>query len=519
MMHIRRSNKMKHGRKQYYCLLWVMALACLLGGCMGNSSVEQLRSADIAILYTGDVHCAIDEHIGYAGLAAYNKQLIAEGCETILVDSGDAIQGAMMGSYSKGESIIALMNAVGYSAMTVGNHEFDYDGVQQATKLAELADFPFLSLNFTNKETGEQIYEPAIIIERDGVQIAFIGVSTPTTLTSSTPTYFMNEAGELIYDFAADGSGAALWSSVQAQVAEAQEAGADYVIALTHLGIADGIYSSNNLIANTTGIDVVLDGHSHSVLECERVKNKDGQRVLLSATGSRLEHVGLLLIDRNGNLSTGLVSEIEQRDEDITEQIAQFKEEYQEEMSTVIAHLDWDLVVNDPETDMRIVRNAETNLGNLCADAYRAADDGDIALINGGGIRAALFAGDITKEDILAVNPFGNLLCKMEVTGQVVLDALEFGARAVPEENGGFLQVSGLTYEINTEIPSAVVMDDNGMFVAVDGPYRVQNVQVAGEPLELSRKYTVVAINYFLKNFGDGFTMFRSGEGLPLFLR
>lgn len=500
--------------KFIYSVLCCIVLCVLLEGCGKVNGQDTSRTADIAVLYTGDVHCAIDENIGYAGLAAYKEQLASEGCEVILVDSGDAIQGGMMGSYSKGESIIEIMNEVGYSAMTLGNHEFDYNGVQNVNTLSALADFPFLSSNFVNKETEKTTYTPYVMEERDGVKIAFVGVSTPKTITSGTPRFFMNEKEEFVYDFLGDNTGTLLWEKVQKTVDAARQEGADYVIALTHLGIDEEIYSSRNLIANTSGIDAVLDGHSHSIIECERVTNKNGERILLSATGTKLKNIGFLLLDKKGNLSTGLVSEVAERDEKIVAFMEQLQDEYENEMKKVVAHSEQVLIANEPETDVRLVRMLETNLGDLCADAYRTAADADVAFANGGGIRASLPAGDITYGQIMEIHPFGNLLCKVEVSGQTILDALEFGAKFLPEESGGFLQVSGLTYEINTALPSTVEVDENGMFVSVQGQYRVQNVLIDGKPIQLTQKYSVVSNSYMLKNFGDGFTMFADAEML-----
>ena len=492
-------------KKAVAVLLCCAVSAIMFAGCTAA------RSADIAVLYTGDVHCAVDDNIGYAGLAAYKKSLAAQGSEVVLVDTGDAIQGGPIGSFSEGESIIQIMNSVGYDAMGIGNHEFDYNGPDRLAQLEKEAKFPFLSVNFTDKTTGKAVYEPYTLVKRDGVSIAFVGVSTPESITKSTPAYFMDEKGEFKYEFLADDTGEKLWKAVQSAVDSARKAGADYVIALSHLGISasSAPYCSNDLIANTTGINAVLDGHSHSVLECERVKNRDGRYVLLSSTGTKLENIGLLVIGADGNISTGLVSGYGEKDAETEQLINGMKSSYEEKLKQVVAHADSALVINDPAAGIRIVRNAETNLGDFCADAYRAAGGADIAFVNGGGIRAEIKAGDVTFGDVLAVNPFGNMLCKVSVTGQQVLDALEFGARSTPEESGGFLQVSGVTYEIDTSVASSVQTDKNGMFVSVDGEYRVKNVTVGGAALDTAATYTLVSHNYMLKNYGDGFTMFK----------
>ncbi|MEM1483435.1 bifunctional UDP-sugar hydrolase/5'-nucleotidase [Oscillospiraceae bacterium PP1C4] len=500
---------MKRRNNLSYILTMVVITALFLSmvGCGGTEKAA--RTADIAVLYTGDVHCAVDENIGYAGLAAFKTELETQGAQVLLVDTGDAIQGAPLGSLSKGSIPIEIMNRLGYCTMTLGNHEFDY-GQDALRTLSEQAKFPFLSFNFVDGASGKPVYQPYIIVERDGVRIAFVGISTPKTLTSSRPTYFMDENGNYKYSFLQDESGKKLWDAVQQTVDAAKKDGADYVIALTHLGIdtATVPYLSTEMIAGTSGIDVVLDGHSHSVVECERVRNKDGKRVLLSSTGTALNHIGYLLIDRDGNLSTGLVSDYTQKDADITAYINGLKAESEQQLKQPVATVKDDLVTDDPVTGVRIVRNAETNLGDLCADAIRAAADTDIAVMNGGGIRAGLKAGEITYGDVLSVFPFGNHLRTIEVTGQQLLDALEISVSQIPEENGGFLQVSGLTFTFRTDMPSPVTRDDAGMFTGVKGERRVQSVLVGGKQLEPDQTYSLAGTDYTMRDGGDGYSLF-----------
>lgn len=471
---------------------------------------------NVIILYTNDVHCGIDDAIGYAGLAAIKADMASDGSYVTLVDVGDAVQGAPIGTLSKGSYIIDIMNAVGYDVAVPGNHEFDY-GMDRFFELAGMADFPYISCNFTDLTTGKTVLDPYLIKEYNGVKIAFVGICTPKTVTSSTPAYFQDENGNYIYGFLQDETGESVYSAVQSAVDAARAQGAQYVIALGHLGITYDCspWTSGEVIANTTGIDVFLDAHSHSTIDCERVRNKDGGWVLLSSTGTKLNAVGMLLIQPNGGVSTGLITEYADKDASITALIDNIKAQYETLLNEVVATSEVDLVINDPVTDVRIVRRAETNLGDLCADAYRALSGADIAFVNGGGVRAKIEAGDITYGDILNVHPFGNEMCMIEVTGQQILDALEMGARNIPEENGGFLQVSGLTYEIHTYIPSSVTLDENGMFVSVDGEYRVKNVTVGGEALDLAKTYTLASHNYMLLNAGDGYSMF---AGCPLLL-
>lgn len=478
---------------------------------------------DIVVLYTNDVHCAVaqdDENqvLGYAKVAALKEELEEAGSEVILVDAGDAIQGEAIGTLSSGEYLVQIMDEVGYDIAVPGNHEFDY-GMEQFLKLAEEADYDYISANFTDLTTGEPVFDAYEIEEEGGVKIAFVGVCTPKTITSSTPVYFQNDAGEYIYGFRQDEIGAALYDCVQSAVDAARAEGADYVIAVTHLGIEAECspWMSTELIGNTNGIDVVLDGHSHSTIEGDLVKNKDGANVLMTSTGTKLSAIGKLTIAEDGALSSELVYDYEGSDPEVEAFIAGIQAEFEETLNQVVAKTDVALVINEPSTldkeeKIRLVRNAETNLGDLCADAYRYVSGADVALVNGGGIRTDILAGDITYDDIISVHPFGNELCMVEATGQQILDALEMGARVTPEENGGFLQVSGLTYEIHTDMESTVKLDENGMFQGMLGDYRVQNVMIGDEPLDPDKTYTVASHNYMLKNAGDGINMFTECE-------
>lgn len=488
-------------KRKFLALLLTFVMAFTL--CSGAAYADG-QSADIVVLYTNDVHCGIDDNIGYQGLALVKETLEAQGKEVILADAGDAIQGGTIGTLSKGEYIVDIMNELGYDVATPGNHEFDY-GMEQFLKLVKDAKFDYVSANFYDKD-GKTVLDPYTVIEKAGVKIAFVGISTPRTLTSSTPKYFQNDDGEWIYSFGQDKTGETVYTAVQEAVDAARKDGADYVIALAHLGIeADcSPWTSSDIITNTTGIDVMLDGHSHSVIEKELVKNKDGDEVILTSTGTKLENIGCLTITADGKLDTVLLN-----DGGAKSYIGDIQAEYEELVNEVVAHSDVDLVINDPANpEQRIVRVAETNLGDLCADAYKAMSGADVAFVNGGGIRTSIKAGDITYGDIISVHPFGNEMCVVECTGQEILDALELGASALPGESGGFLQVAGLEYTVDLNVESSVKRDKENMFVSVDGDYRVKDVTVGGEPLDLEKTYTLASHNYMLKNGGDGYTMF-----------
>ncbi len=477
------------------------------------------KNGDVIILYTSDVHCGIDQGFGYAGLKAVRDSLENQGYTTLLVDNGDAIQGEVVGSMTKGEAIINLMNDLKYDVAIPGNHEFDY-GMDRFLELTGMAEYPYISCNFNFK--GEPVFDPYLIKEAAGVKIAFVGVTTPETVKSSTPKYFQDETGAFVYDFCQDETGAKLYAKIQEAADAARAEGADYVYLLAHCGLVDACrpWTYADIISNTTGIDVVLDGHSH---DSEQVvmKNKTGEEVIRSACGTKLQSIGWSLITKDGKITAGLYNWPNETaapallgiKNEIGDAVDAANKSLDESLDEKAGSSEVELTINDPvEKDangkpIRMVRRAETNLGDLSADAIRAATGAEIALINGGGIRVSIPSGDITKREILAVNPFGNILCEVEATGQQILDALEWGARAIPGETGAFLQVSGLTYEVHSAIESPCITDENSMLAGFkEGERRVQNVMVGGEPLDPAKTYTVGGTDYVLLNNGDGNT-------------
>ena len=515
-------------KRVFACLL---ALVMLLGMVAVPSFVraeEEEPAKEIVILYTNDVHCGVDNNIGYVGLARIKAALEAAGKEVILVDCGDAVQGDVIGTLSKGEAIIDLMNTVGYDVAVPGNHEFDY-GMEQFLKNVSLAQFKYVCCNFID-DNGKAVMDPYVIVEKAGKKIAFIGIDTPESFTKSTPTYFQDSEGNYIYSFCQKDNGQELYNKVQETVDAARAEGADYVIALAHLGTdyQSSPWMSSDVIVNTTGIDVVLDGHSHTDFKLEfgkdsvTVKNKDGNDVIHSSTGTKLANVGMLTISGD-QISAKLINAsaldfidaagLLAADNGMGDVVKAALDKNAELVNTVVAHTDVDLIINDPTAGVRIIRSQETNLGDLCADAYRAMGGTDIAFVNGGGIRDTIPAGDITYGQIIKVHPFGNALCTVEATGQEILDALEMSVSNLPGESGGFLQVSGLKFTVDMSVESTVVKDDEKMFVEVSGDRRVKDVQVLQEdgtyaPIDPNKTYTVACHNYLLKDKGDGYTMF-----------
>ena len=507
-------------------LLALLLSLCMLLGCCAALAEEAAGPAlekNLVILYTSDVHCGIDSGWGYAGLYAIKENLSANNY-VLLVDDGDSIQGEPIGTMSTGEAIIDVMNNVGYDIAIPGNHEFDY-GMERFLELTGKAKFPYISCNF-NKE-GELVFQPYVIKEFDGVKIAFVGVTTPLTPRSSTPKYFQDDQGNFIYGFLQDETGEAVYSAIQKAVDDARAEGANYVILMGHLGNEEEVipWRYNDVLENTTGIDVMLDGHSHDTDQV-KVKNKDGEEVIRSAVGTKMANIGCLTIGTDGSIKTELLSwncdtpapKLLGLRNIASDAVLEASYLLNMLLKEVVAKTAVDLYFYDPtaRTDdgkqIRIIRRSETNLGDLCADAYRDQGGGtDIAFVNGGGIRVQLNAGDLTLGDILSVHPFGNSLTVIEVTGQQVLDALEWSVHSLPGEFGGFNQVSGITFEYDCTIESPVVADENGMFVKVDDTKerRVRNVMVGNEPLDPEKTYTLASHDYQLLNNGDGYTMYK----------
>lgn len=481
--------------RKFLSLLLTMAMVLSLAVTVNAAAPKE----DITILHTNDVHCDYEK---YAKVATLHKSA------DLLVDAGDHVQGGVIGTLSKGEYIVDIMNYLKYDAAVPGNHEFDY-GMDQFLHIAkDLAKYPYISANFTGKD-GTPYFDAYKMFEVKGVKVAFVGVCTPETFTKSTPTYFQDANGNYIFGFCEGNNGADLYKAVQSAIDAAKAAGADYVIGLGHLGIDEqsSPWMSKEVIANTTGFDAFIDGHSHSTFS-ETIKDKSGKEVVFEQTGTKLANVGKLTIKTDGTITHENVdlSAVEE-DADAKAYIAGITEKFDALQKKVVAKTTVTLTTKGAD-GKRAVRSAETNLGDLCADAYRLLLGADVAFVNGGGVRADINAGDITYGDIINVHPFGNSACLVEVTGQQLKDALELGSAAYPGESGGFLQVSGLTYTINADIPSSVVKNDKSEFVKVNGAYRVSDIMVGGQPLDVNKTYTLASHNYMLKDAGDGYTMF-----------
>ena len=472
-------------------------------------------AADVVILHTNDIHCGISDNVGVARLSQYKKDLKKQGLAVLLADAGDAVQGAPIGKLSKGESIVNIMNAIGYDFLIPGNHEFDY-GMEQFFKLNALQKTKYASCNFTDLRTGKHPLQAYKIVEAGGHKIAFVGVTTPETLATSTPKYFQDENGKFIYGFSEDDSGAKIYAAIQKAVDAAKAEGAEYVIVVGHLGVNGSIpkWSSITIAENTRGVTAIIDGHSHEQFESLMAKNKDGKDVLITQTGTKMQTVGKLVIHDDGTMTSTLEKDdtLPAPDPKILKAIEKENKKFEPILKQTVGEALVDLCERDPATGERRVRSQETNMGDFVADAFRAVLNTDVALVNGGSLRNKISKGVFTYQDILTAFPFGNMSSAVEVTGQTILDALELSAMNLPDENGGFLQVSGMSYTIDATIPSTVELDAHGSFVAVRGDRRIKDVMIGGKPLDPEKIYTVGGTTYVLKDGGNGMVMFKGAK-------
>ena len=489
-----------------FSLVLCMALSVFTG------VVYAADTDTIVILYENDVHCAVE---GYSKLAAMKKELSETYTNVGVVSVGDFVQGGTLGAVSKGEYIVNLMNKVGYDAIALGNHEFDYQ-LPRLNELNAMSNTKFISCNFQKIGEDKSYFEPYTIVSYGNVDVAYIAITTPETINSSSPAQFKNDKGELIYTF----NESKLYDIVQTNINAAETAGADYVIALSHIGYDESgnLADITDVIENTDGFDVVLDAHSHSVIEEKVIKDKSGDDVLLTSTGTKFEYIGKLTI-KNGAFDTELV-EVEsytKTDPVVDAYITEINENYAQLGNRKIGESKVEFITHDKDGN-RLVRNAETNLGNFCSDALRVMTGADMSFVNGGGLRAPMESGEVTFNDIFSVFPFNNQIVTAEISGQILIDFLEMAVMNYPEEDGSFPHMSGVTFSVNKSIPTSVKVDENGFFEKVDGAYRVYNVKVldktSGEykALDPNGKYILAGFNYFILDFGGGMTMFKDAK-------
>ena len=453
------------------CKLLFLLLIVALAGCQ--------RKQPIVILYENDAHCAVE---GYARLAGQRDAERQHTPYVAIVSSGDFAQGNTVGSLTKGEAIVRIMNAVGYDYLTIGNHEFDYT-VPQMQHLSEMLTANTLCCNFSRYEQdnddnddrdSDDLYPAYEVKDFGGTKVGFIGVATPSTFRSSTPTYFIDDNGNLLYNFHQTDT----YECVQEAVNDAREEGAEIIIVLSHLGDDPEVAYSRALIAATHGIDVVLDGHAHHVLN-ERLVNDRGDSVTLTSTGTKFAYIGRLTIDTDNRITTELlpISDCHRVNQAVQDTVLAIQQELEARVNAPVGTTAFALADRDNQ-DNRLVRKQETNLGDFMADVARYTTGANIGVCNGGGLRAGLYNETITFGNIVSIWPFNNTMRVVECTGQQLLDAFEVSAANLPSENGDFMHVSGLRYTINPHVPTSVIWDDNRMFNGVGKTRRIAKMEV-----------------------------------------
>lgn len=525
----------------------------ILASALSISADTETLSEDIVILYTNDIHTYIDGPLSYDVLAALKKELKTQYKYVFLADAGDHIQGTAYGSMDKGESIIKLMNAAGYDVATLGNHEFDYT-MAGCMNILSLAAFPYVSANFHREENGVcggNVLDSYVIFDCGSEKLAILGITTPETFTKSTPAYFQDEDGNFIYGISGGDDGEELQKDVQAAIDAAKEEGATKVVALGHLGIdpSSAPWTSEETIEGVCGLDAFIDGHSHHVIE-KTVQDKHGHDVILTQTGEYFNRIGMMVIDAetdaietdfigceemmaaDGETVEGyqLNSELYGEKEWIYDAetrslreawMKQIDESLGQKIGTAAVTFD-----NYAADGSRLVRQQETNSGDFAADAlYYLFDDMgmavDVAVMNGGGIRNTAISGDITYKTCKDMHTFGNVACLMKVSGQQIIDALEWGAKNVGSgENGSFLHTSGLSYKINTALPNTIPEIDLEVWGGKPEAYRVYDVKIYDrrtdryENIVPDNTYYLAGYNYTLRDLGGGFAMFEGCENM-----
>ena len=514
----------------------LLNIICLPASTKTKRGLDGAKSNDIIILHTNDVHCGVNDTIGYDGLMLYKKQLQQKYNTVLLVDAGDHIQGGTIGMITNGTAIIEIMNKLGYDVATLGNHEFDYE-IPQLEKIEKLLNCSYISCNYCFRENKTSIYSPFKIKEAGGKKIGFIGIATPETILKTYLITILDSSGKPVYDFLTDNKSQDLYDRVQKHIDELKAQGVDYIIILAHLGKGESSleeHTSLGLLKNLKNVNALIDGHTHLVYS-ETTNDKDGKPVILAQTGTKLANIGVLTIYENGTFSHENINEvpydptladqtlnltrsdhIRYVDKEMNEYINGIFDSFSAKLQRVIGHSDFDLNVykNSSETTSsktQLSRVQENTLCNLVTDAMKRYGEADITILNAGAVRKDVKQGDITYQNVIDTMPYSNDVIVKQITGQTILDALEFATRFLPESSSRFPQVSGITYKIDTSINSSVVVDSNGVFQSVSGERRVYGVKVNGEDVDVKKNYTISTSSYILGG-GDGFSMFTDFE-------
>ena len=477
------------------------------------------------ILHTNDVHGSIEL---YAKVAAMKGDYEAQGAQVILADAGDYSQGTVYVSVNKGKDAVTMMNAAGYDVATIGNHEFDYGYAQLKSNLNSAA-FDVVCANVL--QDGSPVFDAYTMINKGGVQVAFVGLETPEAQTKANPALIQG------LTFLA---GDEMYAAVQTQVDAARTDGADIVIVLSHLGVDSSSEpnTSYDLYNKVNGIDFIIDGHSHTVM----TKGPEGEPI--QSTGTALNNIGVITIDNatkkiesNELIPIWHTEEVDGKNVTVYD-YTKSDETVANAAKAIIDPIDADYDQKFAESAVDLNgakapgnRTEETNLGDLITDAMMWAIktkapgvdmNNAVAITNGGGIRAAIAKGDITKKDVNTVLPFGNTLAVVYVKGSELLEALEVSTYCTPKSLGGFPQFAGMEVELNTacEYDANDTTYPGSTYFGPKSINRITIKTVNGKAFDKDATYAVIT-NDFLAAGGDTYYAFAAAQtqfdtGLPL---
>ena len=470
-------------------VLSLVLVALLILGSFSFVFAEDAETVKITVIHTNDTHSRLvgsGSQIGFAKIAALIKEAKEANPNTLVLDAGDTLHGMPIVNISKGENAIKVLEAAGYDYMTLGNHDFNY-GKDRLFELRDMSQVGMLSANIVD-EKGEYVFTPYVIEEVGGVKVGIYGLSTPDTVIVTNPN---NVVGLTFKDPI----------EVSKDMVDELKDKADVIIALAHIGLDESASVTSKALAEAVeGIDLIIDGHSHSLLATGQLENN----TLIVQTKNYGENLGYVDIEvQNGevvNKTARLLAAADTAetvpDHDLSAFIETISPENDPAFNEVVATTDIYL-----DGVRENVRTKETNLGNLSADAARAATGADIAFVNGGGIREDIPVGNITKGKIAAIFPFGNTIEVKQITGADLKAMLEWSVSDYPAAKGAFLQVSGLEFTFDPAQP-------------VDS--KVVEITAGGEAFDEAKEYTV-AINDFMSAGGDGYEMLAKYDVLTIF--
>ena len=457
----------------------VVIVAVLLATCFGpwasDDSVDDLEG-QVYVIHTNDTHGYYDDNLGFSKVAALRDDLESRGATVFLLDAGDAFQGTQYTMLTHGQSTVDVMNAVGYDLTVPGNHEFDY-GFETYIENEGGLTFETISSNLVYADTGETVFEPYTVLERDGYRLGVFGLCTPDTLDLVMPGYL----DDITITDPVD--------AARQMVDVLEKENVDCILALGHIGVdPSSSITSDEICAQVEGIDVFIDGHSHTAMSGGQVVGADLELeesdTLIASAGYVIEHIGLVCLTADGGCTAELVDSYDRTDSEVDAVIDDLHSDFDETLDIVIGHTDVELTGERTQS-----RLEEVGLGDFVTDTIRALTGADIALYNGGSIRASISPGDITAGMVYQSFPFENYVVTKVLTGAQIVQVLEGGLAGLPGAAGAYLQISGIVLTYDSSLPSGS---------------RVVSVTLSdGTPLDADEEYLVASNDYVMAGGDD----------------